>query len=274
MSKISEKFDELKKAGRVALIPYITGGFPSLAACERLITVLSEYSDLIEVGIPFSDPLADGPTIQKASQISLASGVTLADILQMIAGLRDKVEPPLVIMTYYNNIFKYGLKRFATEAAQAGVCGVIVPDLTLEESKLWREAAEGQLDTIFLLAPTSSDERIERIALASQGFVYCVSLTGVTGTRSSLPAELSEFITKVRTKTEKPLAVGFGISTPDQAARVAEVADGVIIGSALIDVIDKAESEEDQVESVRRFMAGIKRAMDESVKNKNLTSGS
>lgn len=264
MSRLSEKFGELKKAGRVALIPYITAGFPSLSASERLISVLSESADVIEIGIPFSDPMADGPTIQRASQISLSQGVTLTDIFEMIGRTKGKVETPLVLMAYYNNIFRYGLKRFAAEASEAGVSGVIVPDLTLEESDSWLEAAKGKLDTVFLLAPTSSDDRIKRIASASQGFIYCVSVTGVTGARTSIPEELTEFIKRIRAKTEKPLAVGFGISRPDQAAEVARLADGVIIGSALIDMIERAKSEEEQAESARSFMAELRQAIDEA----------
>lgn len=261
MGKLSEKFDELKKTGRVALIPYITAGFPSLPASERLISVLSESADVIEIGIPFSDPMADGPTIQKASQISLSRGVTPAAILETIAGTKDKINTPLVLMAYYNNIFKYGLGRFASDASESGVCGVIIPDLTVEESEPWLEAAKGKLETVFLVAPTSSDERIERITSASQGFVYCVSITGVTGARTSVSEELAEFITRVRAKTQKPLAVGFGISKPDQAAEVARFADGVIIGSALMDVLEKAASEEEQVANARSFMATMRQAI-------------
>lgn len=262
MSKISETFNKLKKEGRVALIPYITAGFPNLAQCENVITTLAEYSDLIEIGIPFSDPLADGPTIQRSSQIALTQGVSTPQIFDMIRRLSVNISIPLIIMTYYNSIYRYGLEEFAKQAAEAGISGVIIPDLTVEESNAWRNMAKNfNLDTIFLLAPTSTNKRIDEIVAFSEGFIYLVSLTGVTGAREALPQELSQFIQRIRARTMKPLAVGFGISTPAQAKMIAESADGVIIGSALISTIDENESEENQIASVRRFMAEMKVAL-------------
>jgi len=255
MSKIRDRFEKAKKENRAVLIPYLTAGFPSLKESKEIFEVLAEDgADIIEIGIPFSDPIADGPTIQRASEIALAQGVTTEDIFDLIRDLRESTDVPLVIMTYYNLFYKYGLKKFADDASAAGLDGVIIPDLPPEEAGDWLAAAEGKLETIFLLAPTSSDERIQKIVDNSEGFVYCVSLTGVTGARSVLPDALARFVARVRAKTDKPLAVGFGVSTAEQARNVAQIADGVIIGSALINVIRRAGDRKRQIEDVRMFL--------------------
>lgn len=262
LSRIEERFRELRNEKRAAVIPYLTAGFPSLETSERIFRALAEAgSDIIEVGIPFSDPLADGPTIQRSSQIALSQGVTTRDVLDMIGRLRETLDTPLVVMTYYNLFYRYGLEKFAADAERAGVDGVIIPDLPPEEAGDWLKTASGKLDTIFLLAPTSTDDRIEKVALATRGFIYCVSLTGITGARDELSLVLPDFIWRVRSKTDKPLAVGFGISTPEQAKEVAEVADGVIIGSALINVINRGKTQKEQVDKAKGFVEEIRRAL-------------
>ncbi len=269
MSLISETFEKLKKEKRTALIPYMTAGFPNLSTCEKVIAALTEHSDLIEIGIPFSDPLADGPTIQKASQIALTQGITTDQIFEMVKRLRKNYSLPFIIMTYYNSIYRYGVEEFARKGAEVGINGVIVPDLTAEESDTWRHTAKDNgLDTVFLLAPTSTDKRIKEIVSLSEGFIYLVSLTGVTGARETLPEELSQFVQRVRSETQKPLAVGFGISTSAQAKMVAEIADGVIIGSAIINAIDENESEENQIAAVSKFITEIRDNL-EAAKQKN-----
>lgn len=258
MSRITKKFEQAKKENRSLLIPYLTAGFPSIEASIEVFKMLAkEGADIIEIGIPFSDPLADGPTIQRASEIALEQGVTTKDVFNLIKRLREITDVPLVIMTYYNLFYRYGLDRFAEESEAVGLDGVIIPDLPPEEATDWLEAAKGKLDTIFLIAPTSSSERIRSIADHSEGFIYCVSLTGVTGARSSLPMELSGFIESIRKVTGKPLAVGFGISTPEQAKEVAAIADAVIIGSAFIKAISEKKDIAEQVENARKLLHQI-----------------
>lgn len=262
MNRIRKKFEELRKKGEKALIPYITGGYPSYESCKKIIEAMAlAGADIVEIGIPFSDPLADGPTIQKASQIALSQGVTTQDIFNLVSDLRKSTDIPIVLMTYYNLFYRYGLEKFANEALKAEVDGVIIPDLPPEESSDWLKVSKNKLETIFLIAPTSTDDRIEKIVSLSQGFIYCVSLTGVTGARGSLPSDLGGFIQRVRLKTDKYLAVGFGVSEPEQAKLVASIADGVIIGSALIDLIDKNLSEEEQVKKVVKFIKKMKEVM-------------
>ncbi|MEW6188621.1 MAG: tryptophan synthase subunit alpha, partial [Actinomycetota bacterium] len=222
----------------------------------------AEWGDIIEIGIPYSDPLADGTTIQKASVVALSQGIKTPQVLELISDLRRVTDTPFVIMTYYNVIYKYGLDVFAKAVAGVGVDGVIIPDLPPEEAHPWCSVAEANsIDTIFLLAPTSTEDRIRKVASACRGFIYCVSLTGVTGVREALSITLPHFISRVRVLTDKPLAVGFGISSPEHAREVAKIADGVIIGSALIDLIDKAKDERGQVASVMRFVKEIREAL-------------
>lgn len=262
MSRVSRQFEKARKEKRALLIPYLTAGYPSLKNSEEIFKVLAkDGADIIEIGIPFSDPLADGPTIQKSSEAALAQGITTEDVFQLINNLRKYTDIPLVVMTYYNIFYKYGLERFAGEGKDAGLDGVIIPDLPPEEAKDWLQAAKGKLETIFLLAPTSSEKRIAEIADYSEGFIYCVSLTGVTGVRSSLPGNLSDFIFRVRKITEKPLAVGFGVSGPMQAKNVAQIADGVIIGSAFINAIGENNYLEGQIAGVQMLLRQIMPAL-------------
>lgn len=200
---------------------------------------------IVEIGIPYSDPLADGPTIQRASESALANGVNTDQVFSMIANVTAEEDVSPVLMVYYNLIYRYGIKRFAEAAQKAGVQGLIIPDLAVEESEDWRATASDYgIDTIFLAAPTSSDERLAKIGSAGTGFTYAVSLTGVTGARTALPESLKEFVVRVKSHTKLPVAVGFGISSADQAAGVAKIADGVIVGSAIVDLIEKTSKEE------------------------------
>lgn len=262
-SRIAETFAKAREAGRTVLIPYIMGGYPSFEECaDLMIALVAAGADIIEIGIPFSDPLADGPTIQAASQASLESGFTPARALELIERVRTRTDVPLVFMTYYNIVLHYGLKKFAREAAKAGANGVIIPDLPPDEAEQWHDAAKGKLDTIYLLAPTSADARIVEVTERSEGFVYAVSTTGVTGARTELPSELSEFVGRIRAATQKPVAVGFGVSTATQAAAVGKIADGVIIGSALIDRIAKAKKGEGLGAAVT-FISAVRDALDD-----------
>ncbi len=237
MNRIDKTFADLKKDGRAALITYVMAGYPKGVGSAKTITAMAGAgADIIEVGIPFSDPLADGATIQKASEESLAAGMTPDKALAGVAEARKVTQTPILVMTYYNVILRYGPERFAEAAAAAGVDGAIVPDLPPEEAGRWRKAALAQdLCTVFLVAPTSSEARIRGAAEASAGFVYCVSLAGVTGGRAKLSPGLPAFIEAVKQTTDKPVAVGFGVSTAVQAGELARLADGVIVGSALID---------------------------------------
>jgi len=241
LSRIDEVFKRLKKENGVALMPFMTAGDPDLHMTGSVIRELEKNgADIIELGIPFSDPLADGPTIQRSSQRALAGGVSLAKILIFLKELRRDVSIPIVLMGYYNPFFRYGLERFAGDAKEAGADGLIVPDLPPEEAEdLIREARRVDLDTVFLLAPTSTEERIKRIAAVSRGFVYYVSLTGVTGQRDRLSDDIGLSIDRIRKVTSQPVCVGFGISKPEHAGRVSRFADGVIVGSALVGFIEE-----------------------------------
>jgi tryptophan synthase alpha chain len=222
---------------RAAFMPYAVLGYPTREASLEIIQTLANLgADLLELGVPFSDPLADGPTIQAATQKSLENGTTLKDCLAMTRELRQKgVGIPALLMGYVNPILTYGLEQFVNDAAAAGIDGLIVPDLPPEEAEdLEAACAAHGLALVYLLAPTSTPERIKLIAEKSQGFIYLVSLTGVTGARTELPPDLTDFVARVRAQTDKPLAIGFGIGTGQQAHAVGELADGVIVGSALV----------------------------------------
>ncbi len=258
MNRVATTFGLLRQAGRPALMPYLTMGYPELESALTLVPTLVEAgADLIELGVPFSDPLADGATIQASSQQALRNGMTLSLCLEQAAILRTRgVIVPFILMGYYNPLLQMSLTCFARCAAQAGIDGVIVPDLPLEEAKGLQGALRGEeIDLVFLLAPTSDESRVRDVARQASGFLYLVSLTGVTGARSELPPDLEDLVARVRASTDLPLAVGFGISTPAQAARVARVADGVIVGSALIAAIghgpDPARAAHDLTASLR-----------------------
>jgi tryptophan synthase alpha chain len=236
MSRIARQFERLKDEGRKAFVAFVTAGDPSI---ERTVEAAVEMDaagvDVLELGVPFSDPLADGPVIQRSSERALRRGVTLTSVIEAVRRIRRKTELPLLLFSYYNPLLRYGLARLAAEAREAGVDGVLVTDLPPEEAGPWLEVARpAGLDTVFLAAPTSPDERLARVAEASRGFVYAVSRTGVTGERQALSDEARPLLERVRARTGVPVALGFGISTPEQVAQAAAVADGVVVGSALV----------------------------------------
>ncbi len=240
MSRLATAF----RPGRKALVPYLTVGYPNMETTLKVVPALeASGADIVELGIPFSDPLADGTTIQEASHLSLEAGTTPVRCLEAARKLRQAgVKLPLVFMTYYNPVFHYGLDRFCAACAEAGVDGLIVPDLPPDEGAALEAAAKPRgVDLVYLLAPTSPPDRIRLVAERSRGFIYLVSLTGVTGARASLPADLEAFVKRVRSSTSLPLCVGFGIASAEAARRVAAVADGVIVGSRLLQIIKDAK---------------------------------
>ncbi|MCP4360529.1 MAG: tryptophan synthase subunit alpha [Chloroflexi bacterium] len=241
---ISAAFDKALQTQTAALMPYFTLGYPDRHTCLDIIEAIAPYSDLLELGVPFSDPLADGPTIQHSTQKALENGTTSAACLEMVHELRDRgIQIPFILMGYFNPILAYGLAEYVRDAAAAGADGFIVPDLPPEEAgELEQLAAEVGLCLIHFLAPTSNPARIEMVVSRAQGFIYMVSLTGVTGARKQVKLDVSDFVDRVRVKTAVPLAVGFGISTPEQAQSVGTLVDGVIVGSALINAADTADT--------------------------------
>lgn len=267
MSHISDTFTRLKGEGRAALMPYITAGHPTLPATEALLFALEESgADMIELGIPYSDPLADGPTVQRAAQIALQNGATIPRIHAMMRRVREQgLSIPVLYMVYYNCVFRHGEERFLDEAAASGIDGLIIPDLPLEEAEeVEGLAAERGLDLVYLLAPTSTPERIAEAGRRSRGFIYCVSLTGVTGARDRLSAAIEPMLRRIREATSLPLAVGFGISRPEHAAAVAKLADGVIVGSALVERIDEAPDETEAVNRAAAYIRSLRLAVDQA----------
>ena len=243
-AQIAAAFARASAAGSAAFMPYFTLGYPDRETSLAVIEAIAAHSDLLELGVPFSDPLADGPTIQHSTQVALENGTTVSGCLDMLRELRARgVNTPACLMGYYNPILAYGLQRFVLDAREAGAQGFIVPDLPPEEAaELAQAAADAGLAYIYFLAPTSDATRITHVAEQAQGFIYLVSVTGVTGARRSLTADLAAFVDRVRTATDVPLAIGFGISTPEQAATVGRLADGVIVGSALVSAVDNTEA--------------------------------
>ena len=260
MSRIGRAFRQLRARGERALLPYFTAGDPSLAVTRELILEASRQgADLVELGVPFSDPLADGPVIQRASQRALAGGVTLSRVLELAREAHGAAGIPIILMTYYNPVLAFGLKAFAASAVESGVDGVIIPDLPPEEAgPLAREARATGLDLIYLVAPTSPPDRIRMIARRSSGFIYAVSLTGVTGARAELPPELTGYLRELRSVTTKSVCVGFGISTPEHVRALAPYADGVIVGSAIVRQVEAHQGSDRLVAEVGRFIASLK----------------
>ena len=246
MNRIDKKFQELRDRGASAFMPYLCAGDPTPELTAKLLLTLEAAgADLIELGVPFSDPIADGPTIQRASERALTHGISLQQILEIVTSIRPQTDIPIALMSYYNPIFRMGEETFCKAAQDAGVDGVIVPDLPPEEAQQLLEIAPRyNLATIFLVAPTSPPERMQLIASVSTGFIYCVSVTGVTGARAMLSDEVAPMITELRKHTDKPISVGFGVSTPEQATQVAQIADGVIVGSAIVNVIEENMDDE------------------------------
>lgn len=262
-SKLDWTFARLRQKGEKALIAYVMAGDPSLPITAQLVVELERAgADIIELGVPFSDPIADGPVIQQAAERSLRSGTSLRAILSMVSGLRARTQIPLVLMAYYNNIHAFGPERFCHEAAQAGIDGLILPDMPPDEAGPLRgPAAAAGLPLIFLLAPTSTPERRTFVARQSQGFVYYVSLTGITGAKLANLDDVGKNVEKIRKVTDVPVAVGFGVATPEDAANVAAIADGVIVGSAIVKQIAIHQQKPDMVKQVAEFVRSLKTAM-------------
>jgi len=263
MSRITAIF---KAPGHKALIAYLTVGYPDIETTCEVATLLSkEGCDLIELGIPFSDPIADGVTIQKASYQALQQGVTPQACLEAANQLHRKITTPLVFMSYYNPIWHFGLEAFCQASVKTGIDGLIIPDLPPEEgTELEAITKKLKLDLIYLLAPSSTEERLSLVAEKSRGFIYLVSVTGVTGARQTLPPELEDFVQRVRQKTHQPLCIGFGVSNPEQARRAAKVADGIIVGSRLIQLIE----EDATLSSLKAFTLSLREALDLDRKGK------
>ena len=262
MGRIADRFTLLQGRGETALVTFVTAGDPDLATTEQVVLELERAgADLIELGVPFSDPMADGPTIQLSSERALKSGTTLPGILEMVRRLRGRTQVPIVLMGYFNPIFAYGAERFAFDAAQAGVDGLLVVDLPPEESAELKGATDScGLDLIFLLTPTSDSSRVEAVSRIGSGFIYYVSVNGVTGARSEVADTLAARVTEVRGALDLPLVVGFGISDPAQAGQVAQVADGVVIGSALVKYFEKYQGAE-LLQELGGFVSALKRGV-------------
>ena len=262
-SRIADAFATVRAERRIALMPFVTSGYPTLAQSRVLVNaIVAGGADLIEIGVPFSDPLADGATVQRSSQIALDNGVTLRDTIALIRQLReeDGVTIPILLMGYTNPFIQYGLEKLARDAAEVGVDGFIVPDLPVEEADEWTDALRPQgRDLILMLAPTSTEKRIEGVAAKASGFIYCVSLTGVTGARSNVSDELPAYMERIRAKTDLPLAIGFGISTPAHVAQLTGYADGAVVASALINYLDTLP-EAEQAAAATKFVADMRAA--------------
>jgi len=261
-TRITKRFEELRAAGELGIVAYITAGDPTLAAtCEYVLALAEAGADVVELGVPFSDPLADGPTIQRASERALKSGTTLAGVLALVRQIRQSSQVPLVLFSYFNPILQMGLERFAVAAAEAGADGVLVTDLTPEESAEYRQILQAHhLDTIFLAAPTSTDERLVKIAACSSGFLYLISRTGVTGAKDALPDDLPALLRRVRRFTQLPIAAGFGISLPAHVSVLGGLADAAVVGSALVSEIEKAASPDAATAALRERVRALKEA--------------
>lgn len=261
-TRIRRRFEELRRHGEMGLVAFITAGDPSLEATEAFVLALDAAgADVIELGVPFSDPVADGPAIQRSSERALRAGTTLAGVLDLVSSIRRKSDVPLVLFSYYNPVLQMGLERFASRAADVRADGVLITDLTPEEAGDYRRIAHAHgLDTIFLGAPTSTDERLARIAEVSSGFLYVISRTGVTGARETLPEDLPALMRRVRRVSQLPVAVGFGISLPGQVAVLGGLADAAVVGSALVQEIEKASTVDAAREALGARVRSLKQA--------------
>ena len=262
-STIQKAFDEARRHNKCAFIPFITGGFPNTTTFVSILKALDNAgADIIEVGIPFSDPLADGPVIQHSSKLALDRGVTPLTILEALKSLKGVIKAPLVVMSYWNPIMRLGPGPFASALRDAGVSGAIVPDLTPEESDEWLEqAVKNDVDTIFMVTPTTSVDRMKKITSLSRGFVYVVSMTGVTGSGLVINSNLEHLVKEVKNVCDLPVAIGFGVSSPEQASNLARYADGVIVGSALVKKSIEATSDENAISSVQDLASEIASAL-------------
>jgi tryptophan synthase alpha chain len=255
MNRIQQKFHELKRSGRGGFIPFITAGDPDLATTERLLIELANAgADLIELGVPFSDPVADGEVIQRASERALRNGMTLHDALICAKNVRRRIDVPLVLFSYFNPLLQFGQERLAVAASEAGIDGVLVTDLIPEEAQSWTQnLLQHQLDPIFLAAPTTTDKRLARIAQHARGFIYAVSRAGVTGERDQITRDAEALVKRIRSVSDLPVAVGFGISTPEQVRAVWRFADAAVVGSAIVRQIEKLGHSPDLVKHVGDF---------------------
>lgn len=260
MNRIDRAFAELRQRGDKALVCFLTSGDPDFGTTEKLVKRIAESgADIIEIGVPFSDPLADGPSIQSASFRALEAGATVRGVLDNVRNIRRICEAPIVLMTYFNPVQHYGVEKFAADAAQAGADGVIVTDLPPEEAGDWKTAADAAgLATVFLLAPTSTKDRIELAAKMASGFIYCVTRTGVTGARDEVPAELKDLVETIKAATGLPVIVGFGISKPEHVRQVTRFADGAVVGSALVDIIAEHAGSSDLLQVAGDFVRSLK----------------
>ena len=261
-TRIQHRFEELRRRGEMGLVAFITAGDPSLEATESFVLALDAAgADVIELGVPFSDPVADGPAIQRSSERALRAGTTLSGVLDLVGSIRRKSDVPLVLFSYYNPVLQMGLERFASHAADVRADGVLITDLTPEEAGDYRRILHAHgLDTIFLAAPTSTDERLARIAEVSCGFLYVISRTGVTGARESLPEDLPALVRRVRRASQLPVAVGFGISLPGQVSILGGLADAAVVGSALVQEIEKASTVDAAREALGARVRSLKQA--------------
>ena len=260
---VAARFQQLKQNSECAFVPFITAGDPDLATTAKALEVLAQNgADMIELGVPYSDPLADGPTIQAAATRALQKGVRLEDVLGVVKDVVGKIDVPIILFTYYNPIYYRGIESFLQQIKEAGVSGLVVPDLPLEEAETLLDTAQAiGIEVILLVAPTSSAERIEAIAAKSQGFIYLVSVTGVTGVRSEMATEVKELLANLRSATDKPIGVGFGISAPEQAKQVKEWgADAVIVGSAIVKRL-ASDTPEAGLEAIAKFSQSLKQAI-------------
>jgi len=259
MSRIRETFAELKRSGRGGFIPFITAGHPDLTTTELLLIELAAAgADIIELGVPFSDPVADGEVIQRASERALRNGVTLGDALTCVAHAKQHIDVPIVLFSYFNPLLKFGEDRLANDAKQAGVDAVLVTDLIPEEAEPWTETLiRHGLDPVFLVAPTTSDERLARIAQRARGFIYAVSCAGVTGARDEITRDAETLVKRVRSVSDLPVAVGFGISTAEQVREVWRFADAAVVGSAIVSQIEKLANSPDLVNRIGEFARSL-----------------
>lgn len=258
MGRIADAFTILKQDGKKGFIPYITAGDPDLATTEQLLVTLASHATLIELGVPFSDPMADGPVIQRASERALKHTFGLQDILDMAARARKLIDTPIILFSYFNPLLQFGLKRLAQAAKEAGIDGVLVTDLTPEESGEFEAElhAEG-LDMIFLIAPTSTDERLKLVAQHASGFIYAVSRAGVTGARETVSVEAEKLVNRMRQFSSLPIAVGFGISNASQVADVSRYADAVVVGSAIVAEMERIMGTPEVARQIGQFLTGL-----------------
>jgi tryptophan synthase alpha chain len=260
VSRIEHRFKHLRKEGRTGLVTYVTAGDPDLARSADIIKRLDRAgADVLEIGVPFSDPLADGPVIQRATERALAAGVTLSQVLGMLGTLRPQISAPVVIFSYANPILRMGLDRFVSEATAAGVDGVLTLDMPPEEGELFRGAfASAGIDTIFLLSPTTTVERIRRAAALGSGFLYGISRLGVTGARDTVDASAQALASRVKAETPLPLALGFGISRPEHVRQIGQCADAAVVGSALVNVIAEHGRSPALMDEVERYVRWLR----------------